>query len=129
MSSAVKELLHLGFDQQPVIGLAKRLEEVFVPGNSQPLSISKSSPGLILLKLVRDEAHRFAITYNRKVRSKRTIKSKLDSIAGIGPAKRDQLLKNFGSVARIKKLSQQELSSEKGVTEKLARKILSELNK
>jgi excinuclease ABC subunit C len=78
LSAAKAELNSLGFSSQAVIGLAKRLEEVYLPGASDPLTISKSSPALILLKRIRDEAHRFAIEFNRKVRSKRTIKSELD---------------------------------------------------
>jgi len=127
LSSALAELKHLGFTDQSAIGLAKKLEEVFVPGMSDPLVIGKSSPGLILLKLIRDEAHRFAIEYNRKVRSKRTIKSALNDVKGIGPAKRALLLKEFGSVSRIKKLSVDELASVKGITKTLAEKILKQL--
>ena len=124
LSSALAELKSLGFETQPIIGLAKRLEEVFLPGQSDPITVPKRSPALILLKQIRDEAHRFAITYNRKVRTKRTIKSALDDIPGIGPAKREILLKTFGSVARIKELSVQDLAAVKGITEKLAEKIL-----
>jgi len=78
----------------------------------------------MLLKQVRDEAHRFAITYNRKVRSKRTIKSALDDIPGIGPAKRKLLLDKFGSVAQIKQASLEELTALQGINEKLARLIM-----
>ena len=124
LSSATAELKSLGFELQPIISLAKRLEEVFLPGQSDPMTISKSSPALILLKRIRDEAHRFAITYNRKVRTKRTIKSALDDVPGIGPAKRALLLTTFGSVERIKKLTVDELASVKGITRKLAEKIL-----
>ena len=129
LSSAVAELNYLGFNEQSIIGLAKRLEEVFLPGQSDPMTISKSSPSLILLKQVRDEAHRFAITYNRKVRSKRTITSALDNIKGVGPSKRDALLKKFGSVKRIKETTPELLADLKGINISLARKILSELNK
>jgi excinuclease ABC subunit C len=129
LSSARKELKSLGFDDQQVIGLAKRLEEVFLPGQSDPIVISKSSPGLILLKQVRDEAHRFAIEYNRKIRSKRTIKSALDDIKGVGPAKRKALINAFGSVEKIKKLSIEELTSVKGITVALANTILKTLRK
>ncbi|MEE8403845.1 MAG: excinuclease ABC subunit UvrC, partial [candidate division Zixibacteria bacterium] len=87
LSSVIKELGSLGFDKQPVVSLAKRLEEVFVPGASDSITISRSSPALMLLKQLRDEAHRFAVSYNRKVRSKRTIKSELDKIPGVGPSK------------------------------------------
>jgi len=129
LSSALAELRYLDFEEQPVIGLAKRLEEVFVPGASDSLTISKSSPSLMLLKQIRDEAHRFAITYNRKVRSKRTIKSELDNIPGIGPAKSRALLKKFGSVSRIKAASAEELAEVQGVNMKLANSILSGLSK
>ncbi len=129
LSSALAELKFLGFEEQPVIGLAKRLEEVFVPKASDSLTISKSSPALILLKQIRDEAHRFAITYNRKVRSKRTIKSELINIPGIGPAKSRALLKKFGSVSRIKAATPEELSEVPGVNIKLANSILSGLSK
>ncbi len=129
LSSAVAELQYLGFDDQPIIGLAKRLEEVFFPNKSDPMTISKSSPSLILLKQVRDEAHRFAITYNRKVRSKRTIISVLDNIKGVGPSKRDALLKKFGSVKQIKETSAVELTELKGINITLAKKILRDLKK
>ncbi len=117
------ELRYLGYDDQPVIGLAKRLEEVFIPGQTDPLTISRSSPGLMLLRQVRDEAHRFAITYNRKVRSKRTIASSLDAIPGVGPAKREALLKHFGSVKRIREATTEQLTEVKGVHAKLAETI------
>ena len=83
----------------------------------------------MLLKRARDEAHRFAIEYNRKVRSKRTVKSQLDEIPGIGPAKRVALLKEFRSVAQIKKASVEQLSQISGITTNLAEKILENLSK
>ena len=127
LSAALAELNYLGFAEQAVIALAKKLEEVFLPGLSDSILISKSSPSLILLKQLRDEAHRFAITYGRKVRSKRTIKSALDDIPGIGPAKRQMLLKEFGSVKRIKALGVEKLSQVKGISPKLAETILKSL--
>lgn len=127
LSTALAELRVLGFADQPIIGLAKRLEEVFVPGQSDPISIPRSSPSLMLLKQIRDEAHRFAITYNRKVRTKRTIKSVLDDIPGVGPAKRNMLLKKFGSVAKIKKLTLEQLIEVKGISPKLAAMIYKSL--
>ncbi|MDH3891524.1 MAG: excinuclease ABC subunit UvrC [candidate division Zixibacteria bacterium] len=123
LSSAVAELKSLGFADQLVIGLAKRLEEVFVPGISDSIVINRASPALMLLKQVRDEAHRFAITYNRKVRSKRTIKSALDDIPGIGPAKRTMLLKHFGSIKAIKAATVEELMALKGITKELAERV------
>jgi len=120
LSSALAELQAQGFSDQPAIGLAKRLEEVFRPGESDPTTLDRRSPALMLLKQVRDEAHRFAITYNRKVRSKRTIKSALDDIPGIGPAKRKALLNTFRSVKRIKEASLEELTTAPGISKKLA---------
>ncbi|RKX29161.1 MAG: excinuclease ABC subunit C [Candidatus Zixiibacteriota bacterium] len=124
LSTVRAELVRLGLAEQPVIALAKRLEEVFVPDQSDPVIIKKTSPALLLLKRIRDEAHRFAVTYNRKVRSRRTIKSELDKVKGIGPARRDMLLRKFGSVEQIKRLSVDELASLKGITKKLAETIL-----
>ncbi|MFQ6008838.1 MAG: excinuclease ABC subunit UvrC [Candidatus Zixiibacteriota bacterium] len=129
LSAALAELKFLGFGQQPVIALAKRLEEVFLPDASDPITISRSSPALLLLKQVRDEAHRFAITYGRKVRTKRTITSALDNIPGIGPSKRELLLKTFGSVDRIKQSSVDELIKIKGISPKLAETILRNLTR
>jgi len=127
LSSALAELKYLGLGQQPVVALAKRLEEVFLPGMSDPVTVSKSSPALILLKQIRDEAHRFAISYGRKVRSKRTVKSQLDDIPGIGPARRQALISSFGSVDRIRKLTIEEISAVKGINKSLAEKILTAL--
>jgi excinuclease ABC subunit C len=127
LSAALAELTYLGFKEQPVLALAKRLEEVFLPGLSDSIVINRSSPALLLLKQLRDEAHRFAITYGRKVRKKRTIKSALDGIAGVGPAKRELLLKTFGSVDRIKNSSVDELTKIKGISSRLAETILRSL--
>jgi len=112
-----------GLSDQPVIGLAKKLEEVFVPGRSEPVYISRTSPALNLLKRVRDEAHRFAITYHRKLRAKRTVGSELDQISGIGPARRAALLKHFGSVKKIKEASVEDLAAVKSITKQVAAKI------
>ncbi|MCH7691463.1 MAG: excinuclease ABC subunit UvrC [candidate division Zixibacteria bacterium] len=128
LSSVIKELGSLGFDKQPVVSLAKRLEEVFVPGASDSITISRSSPALMLLKQLRDEAHRFAVSYNRKVRSKRTIKSELDKIPGVGPSKKHALLKQFGSVKRIKAATPEQIAELTGINIKLANAILSYLN-
>ena len=127
LSSALAELRLLAFSDQLIIGLAKRLEEVYLPGVSDPITIDKRSPALMLLKRVRDEAHRFAVSYNRKVRSRRTIKSALDEIPGIGPAKRELLLREFGSVKRIREASIRELSGINGINAKLAQRILDQL--
>ncbi len=91
-----------GGQDLPVIGLAKRLEEVYFPGVPDPQSIAKTSPGLKLLQQIRDEAHRFAITYHRTIRSKRTLQTELDLIAGIGKKRAKELLEVFGSVQGVK---------------------------
>jgi excinuclease ABC subunit C len=127
LSAALAELHSLGFADQSIIGLAKRLEEIFRPGESDPMTVSKGSPALLLLKRIRDEAHRFAVSYNRKVRSKRTITSVLDDIPGIGPARRRVLLNEFGSVARIRERTAEELAAIKGITPELAQSIVSYL--
>ncbi|MFO7447501.1 MAG: excinuclease ABC subunit UvrC [Ignavibacteriaceae bacterium] len=102
LSSAVEVLDELGVKNYNIIGLAKRLEEVFFPGNSEPESIPKTSSGLKLLQQVRDEAHRFAITFHRNRRSKRTIKTELTEVKGIGQSTAQKLLKEFGSVSGIR---------------------------
>lgn len=113
LSSAVQVLDEIGIKNQSIIGLAKRLEEVFVPGISEAQTISKRSAGLKLLQQIRDESHRFAIAYHRKLRDKRTLKSPLDEVAGIGPKRKEHLLKTFGSVKRIREASLRDLM-EKG---------------
>ncbi len=123
LSSVLAEIKSLGFENLSIIGLAKKFEEIYLAGHSEPVTISKSSPGLRLLKQVRDEAHRFAIEYNRKVRSARTIKSELDELAGIGPKRREILLKHFGSMQRVKEATIEELQGIKGIPKSIAEKI------
>lgn len=127
LSSVLAEIKSLGFKEQNIIGLAKRFEEIYLPGRKEPLTISKSSPGLVLLKRIRDEAHRFAIEYSRKVRAKRTIKSSLDRLEGIGPKRREILLKHFGSVRKIRKATLEELIAVKGIPRNIANKIYNSL--
>jgi excinuclease ABC subunit C len=102
LSSAIEVLNQLGYEKYNIIGLAKRLEEVFFPENSEPESIPKTSSGLKLLQQIRDEAHRFAITFHRNRRSKRTIKSELTDIKGIGTTTAEILLKELGSLAAVR---------------------------
>jgi len=120
LTMAVDILAEAGLDDQPIIGLAKRLEEVFVPGQSEPVHIPRDSAAINLLKKVRDEAHRFAITYHRKLRSKRTIASELDGIPGVGEARRTALLTHFGSVKKVREASAAELAEVNGIPVKLA---------
>jgi excinuclease ABC subunit C len=109
LSSAIEVLDELGFSKYNIIGLAKRLEEVFFPGNSEPESIPKTSSGLKLLQHVRDEAHRFAITFHRSRRSKRTIKTELTDIKGIGPATAEILLRELGSFTAVRNADEEAL--------------------
>ncbi|OGU27316.1 MAG: excinuclease ABC subunit C [Ignavibacteria bacterium GWA2_35_9] len=102
LSSAVEVLNEIGYSDYNIIGLAKRLEEVFLPGQSDPASIPKTSSGLKLLQQIRNEAHRFAVTFHRDRRSKRTIKTELTDIKGIGSSTAYKLLKELGSLSAIK---------------------------
>jgi excinuclease ABC subunit C len=116
LSAAVGILEELGLSSQPVIGLAKRLEEVFVPGESLPMNIARTSPGLHLLQRVRDEAHRFAVTFHRARRSKATLQSELEDIEGVGVKRAQQLLTTFGSVRSIGRAPAEELAAVVGWT-------------
>ncbi len=123
LSSAVSALRSLSIEDQPIIGLAKRLEEIFFPGLSDAQMLPKSSASLKLLQQIRDEAHRFAITFHRQRRKKRTISSELDRIPGIGARRREKLLKIFGSVKSIKELSIEELAKKGNLPLNIARNV------
>ena len=123
LSSAMESLTVLGLEGRPMIGLAKRLEDVFLPGKSDPESIPKTSSGLRLLQQVRDEAHRFAITFHRTLRSKRTLRTELDLIDGVGKARAKELLEAFGSVQGVRFATVEQLREIVG--EKTAGKIRS----
>ena len=123
LSAAYEILKKLGLKDQPVIGLAKKEEEIFKPEKSEPIIISHRSPALQLLQRVRDEAHRFAVSYHRKLRSRRLTHSLLDKIPGVGPKRRKALLRHFGSLGEIKKANITKLKEVEGVSGKTARKI------
>lgn len=123
LSSAKKVLDELGLIDLPVIGLAKRLEEIYVPDQSDPILIPKTSSSLRLLIQVRDEAHRFAVTFHQERRGKRMILSELDRIPGIGAKRRQTLLRQFGSVERIRQCSLEELAAAPGVGDAAAAKL------
>ena len=110
-------------DEVPAIGLAKKQEEVFLPGRSDPLVLPRDSQGLYLLQRVRDEAHRFAISYHRKLRAKKSLTSILEEVPGIGPKRRQALLKHFGSIDAIRGASVEELAAVKGMTKKAAETV------
>jgi excinuclease ABC subunit C len=121
LSSAVEVLRTLNIAGQPIIGLAKRLEEVFMPGHSEPEMIPKASAGLRLLQQIRDEAHRFAITYHRTLRTKRTLQTELDLIEGVGKKRATELLEAFGSVQGVRFATPEQLAEIVG--EKVAQKV------
>jgi len=123
---AVLEKYNL-MDQVPVAGLAKQNEELFIPGQSQGIILPNGSQGLFLIQRVRDEAHRFAISGHRKRRTKSGLASRLDTIAGVGPARRKALLGKFGSIQNIQAASVDELSSIPGISENLAHQIKNQL--
>ncbi|MGB3699945.1 MAG: excinuclease ABC subunit UvrC [Anaerolineales bacterium] len=123
---AVLEKYNL-LDQIPVAGLAKQNEELFIPGQAQPIILPNGSQGLFLIQRVRDEAHRFAITSHRQRRTKAGIASRLDTIAGVGPARRKALLEKFGSIQNIQAASIDELVSIPGISESLAHQIKNQL--
>ena len=114
-------------EQVPVAGLAKQNEELFVPNQSHAIILPGDSQGLFLIQRVRDEAHRFAITGHRNRRTKSGIASRLDTIAGVGPARRKALLGTFGSIEKIQAASIEEISSIPGISESLAHQIKNQL--
>jgi excinuclease ABC subunit C len=112
-----------GAESVPAASLAKENEELFVPRKMQPIVLSRSSPGLQLLQRLRDEAHRFAMTYHQRLRKRETFASALDTIPGIGPKRKRALLKRLGSVQSIRTASEEELAATKGMSQSLARRI------
>jgi excinuclease ABC subunit C len=120
LSTAVALMQELGLTEVPLTGLAKRFEELFVPGRAAPIVLPRRSQALYLVQRIRDEAHRFAITYHRDVRGKRALRSELDEIPGIGPGRKKALLKRFGSVRRIREASVDEVAATPGISRALA---------
>jgi excinuclease ABC subunit C len=131
VNAAAAVLDELGVTDVAVIGLAKRLEEVWVPSQkgeaADPLILPRNSEGLYLLQRVRDEAHRFAITYHRSKRSKRMTASALDSVRGLGEHRRKALVTHFGSLARLKQASVEEITSVPGIGVATAKAVLEAL--
>jgi excinuclease ABC subunit C len=125
LGRAIKVLDELGLDI-PVAGLAKRMEEVYLPGSSEPVRIPRDEPALYLLQRVRDEAHRFAITYHRSLRGKRMVDSVLDDVAGVGPTRKKALLRTFGSLKRLREASVGQL--EEVVPAAVAREVFDALH-
>jgi excinuclease ABC subunit C len=125
---AVGVLEELGLEEIPVAALAKRFEEVYRPGDPEPVRIARDSEALYLLQSVRDEAHRFAITYHRQLRGKAMTRSALDDIPGLGPARRRRLLKEFGSVKRIRTLTEEDLVALPWLPEAVGRNVYANLH-
>ena len=126
--AAARALTELGITDVAVCGLAKRLEEVWLPGEEYPVILPRSSEGLYLLQRVRDEAHRFAITYHRAKRGKAAIDSALDDVPGLGRARRAALLREFGSVRKLAAAGVAEVGAVPGIGPKLAATIVAALN-
>lgn len=127
LSAAREALEAIDLAHQPVISLAKRDEEVFVPGRSGAVRLPRRSPALRLLQRARDEAHRFAVTYNRTLRTKRTVASRLAEIPGVGPARQQMLLEHFGSVRSLASASPDEIAKLPGFGLSLAQAIIDHL--
>ncbi|MEM0951326.1 MAG: excinuclease ABC subunit UvrC [Cyanobacteria bacterium P01_H01_bin.74] len=128
LSAACKALDQLGLVSQPIISLAKKFEEVFLPGNSRPILLPRDSMALFILQQIRDEAHRFAITYHRKLRGKQSTRSVLDDIAGVGQKRKQALLDAFGSVKKIQAASIAELRAVTGMSDKVVKAIYEALH-
>jgi len=122
LSAAMEVLQELHIDV-PTTGLAKENEELFIPGSPDPIILPRTSQGLYMVQRIRDEAHRFGITYHRKLRSDRTFKSVLDEIPGIGPKRKQALMKHFGSVRAISDASVDDLATLNGMTREAAEKV------
>jgi excinuclease ABC subunit C len=127
LNVATRVLEELGLEEIAVAALAKRFEEVYLPGRELPVRIPRDSEALFLLQQVRDEAHRFAITYHRKLRERKATRSVLDDVAGLGPTRRARLLREFGSVKRLRGLSEDELVAIPWLPENVARAVYERL--
>jgi excinuclease ABC subunit C len=129
LSAALGAMQAFDLPRVAVISLAKRIEEVFVPGQSEPIVLSRHNPGLQLLQRLRDEAHRFALGFHRQRRESRGFASLFDELEGVGPARRRALLQHFGSVEEMAAASPEELEGVPGVPAAVARRIYAQLHK
>jgi excinuclease ABC subunit C len=122
--SAAREVMDaMGLFDMPLVGLAKEREELFMPGQSEPIVLPPTSQALYLVQRLRDEAHRFAITYHRKLRAQAQTKSVFDDMPGVGPARKRALLRVFGSARQLKQASIEEISAVPGISRGLAERI------
>ncbi len=120
LSAALEVFLELGLDDVPLASLAKENEELFVPHTPEPIILPRNSQALYLVQRIRDEAHRFAITYHRNLRSKNSLKSPLDNVTGIGPKRKRMLMRRFGTLKGIREAAVDDLASVPGMTRSLA---------
>jgi excinuclease ABC subunit C len=128
VSAAMEVLDAIGLHDLPLAGLAKEREELFLPGRSEPVLLPSTSPALYLVQRLRDEAHRFAITYHRDLRNRRTMRSKFDELPGVGPKRRQALLRVFGSLKRVREAPLEQIAAVPGIGPALAAKIKTTLN-
>jgi excinuclease ABC subunit C len=128
VNAAAAALTESGKSAIRVIGLAKKLEEIWTPGADMPIILARGSSALYLLQQIRDESHRFAITAHRKKRAKALIVSELDAIVGVGPKMRAALLTKFRSIERLRNANVEQIAEVRGVSETMARKIHQRLN-
>ena len=120
LSAALEVFLEMGLDNVPLASLAKENEWLYVPHTPEPIVLSRNSQALYLVQRIRDEAHRFAITYHRNLRSKSSLRSPIDLVTGIGPKRKRMLIRRFGSVNGIKQASVDDIASVPGITRSLA---------
>ncbi|MEA3018898.1 MAG: excinuclease subunit, partial [Actinomycetota bacterium] len=130
LAVAVKVLEQLGLDEEiPAASLAKRFEEVYLPGQSDPVRIPRQSEALYLLQRIRDEAHRFAITFHRELRGKRMTASVLDGVAGLGPTRKKRLVKELGSVKAVRAASLDDLKALKWLPDAVAEAVFDKVHR
>ena len=127
LGAALDVLRDMGLGDVPVAGLAKENEEIFVADTASPTILPRTSQALYLIQRIRDEAHRFAITFHRQVRAKSSIKSALDEVPGVGPRRKQALIRRFGSVRGIREASVEEIAGTDGINLQLAERLKSAL--
>jgi excinuclease ABC subunit C len=127
LGAALEGLRDVGWSEQPIVALAKENEELFVPGNPAPIILPRDSQALFLVQRVRDEAHRFAVSFHRERRGKTTFRSRLDEIPGVGPKRKQALLRHFGSLRGIQQAATEELLAVPGITRVVAEQIKASL--
>ena len=123
LSAALEVLLELGMDDIPLASLAKENEWLYVPHTPEPIILPRDSQGLYLVQRMRDEAHRFAITFHRNLRSKSSLSSPMDMVTGIGPKRKRMLMRRFGTLQGIKQASVDDLAAVPGMTRSLALRL------